>query len=416
MKIRRWLNHFTHRKAALVLALAFAACSEVQAADPLVSNVRSAQRAGTKLVDIYYDVADADGDRFAISVAVSTNGGASYDFPATTFTGDVGANITPGQNKRIVWNAGQDWPNKFSANLRFRVTASDSTVPPPPSGMVLIPAGSFQMGDTFNDSPDYWGERPVHTVYVSAFYMDRTEVTKALWDEVYQWAIGHGYSFDSAGSGKAANHPVHSIDWYDMVKWCNARSEKEGRTPAYYTSVAQVTVYRSGQVNVQNDWVKWNGGYRLPTEAEWEKAARGGASGKRFPWGDTITHSQANYYSYWESGHPYYAYDVSPTRDYHPTYATGGMPYTSPVGSFSSNGYGLYDMAGNVWEWCWDWYGSYSSGSQTDPRGPASGSYRVIRGGGWGDYAIHCRAADRYGLWPGYGDGLGFRSVLPPGQ
>ena len=151
LKIRRWLNHFTHRKAALVLALAFAACSDIQAADPFVSNVRSAQRAGTKLVDIYYDVADADGDRFAISVAVSTNGGASYDFPPPRSPATWARTSRRARTSASSGTPGQDWPNKFSANLRFRVTASDSTVPPPPSGMVLIPAGSFQMGDTFND-------------------------------------------------------------------------------------------------------------------------------------------------------------------------------------------------------------------------------------------------------------------------
>ena len=135
----------------------------------------------------------------------------------------------------------------------------------------------------------------MHTVYLSAFYMDRKEVTKALWDEVYSWAITHGYSFEYGAQGKAANHPAHSMTWYDAVKWCNARSEREGKVPAYYTDVGLTVRYRSGQVA---PYVNWSTGYRLPTEAEWEKAARGGASGQRFPWSDsdTIQHSRANYY------------------------------------------------------------------------------------------------------------------------
>ena len=291
----------------------------------------------------------------------------------------------------------------------YRVLALGTNSPVPP-GMALIPAGSFTMGNCMDPGEGYPDELPLHTVYVSAFYIDKYEVTKALWDGVYQWAITNGYSFDSGAQGKATNHPAHSLTWYDAVKWCNARSEKESRTPAYYTDAALSVRYRTGQVA---PYVNWSSGYRLPTEAEWEKAARGGLSGHRFPWGDTISESQANYYG--DTGN--YSYDLGP-NGYNATFATGGTPYTSPAGYFGANGYGLYDMAGNVWEWCWDWYGGYSSGSQTDPRGPASGSARVVRGGSWdGSFAYGCRAAYRSDYYPPYGyDGLGFRCVLPPGQ
>jgi formylglycine-generating enzyme required for sulfatase activity len=285
----------------------------------------------------------------------------------------------------------------------------------PPTNMALIPAGSFTMGNCMDTNEGFSDELPLHTVYVSAFYMDKYLVTKSLWDTVYQWAIAHSYTFDHVGSGKASTHPVQTIDWYDCVKWCNARSEMEGKTPAYYTDSGLSVQYRSGQAA---PYVNWGSGYRLPTEAEWEKAARGGASGQRFPWGNTISWSQANYCSFWSGGAPYYPYDVNATSGYDTMFNDGVYPYTSPVGYFAANGYGLYDMAGNVWQWCWDWYGSYSSGSLTDPRGPASGSYRVFRGGGWDDYAIICRSAFRYYYFnPTYsGSRLGFRSVLPAGQ
>ena len=266
-------------------------------------------------------------------------------------------------------------------------------------GFALIPAGSFQMGDAMGDG--YTSQLPVHTVNVSGFYMEKNLVTKAQWDGVYTWAVAHGYVFDNVGSGKAANHPVQTVNWYDCVKWCNARSEKDGLVPSYTVGG---TTYKTGQSSpVCNMGAS---GYRLPTEAEWEKAARGGLSGKRFPWGDTISRSQANYYGY--TG---YYYDHGP-NGYNPTYNDGVLPYTSPVGSFEANGYGLYDMAGNVWEWCWDWMGSYGSGEVSDPSGPASGLYRVVRGGSWPAYADRCGVANRFSYFPASGDGnFGFRVV-----
>jgi formylglycine-generating enzyme required for sulfatase activity len=399
-----------HRLPAALLAataLGLLAAASLPAAEG-ISNLRFSQRAGTNLVDIHYDLSTTATVPLYVAVTVSTNGGNSYDLPATHFSGDV-FGVTAGTNKWIVWEALRDWPDRFSTNVFLHLTVSD--VPP---GMAFIPAGPFTMGDTFGEGDS--SELPLHTNQISAFYIDKYEVTKALWDGVCQWAITNGYSFEDRVVGKATNHPACAVTWYDAVKWCNARSQKEGRTPAYYTSAAQTTVYRTGTNDVQTDWVKWSSGYRLPTEAEWEKAARGGASGQRFPWSGTnnITHSMANYCS--DAG---YAYDTSSTRGYHPTFATGSQPYTSPVGYFAANanGYGLYDMAGNVCEWCWDWYGSYSSGSQTDPRGPASGSSRVLRGGGWGYYAINCRSASRDACPPAGTDYFyGFRSVLPSGQ
>ena len=276
------------RLTALGLLLLSAAAGSLAIAAPTVSNVHAVQRAGTQLVDITYDLTNPGGSAVAVSVTVSTNGGANYTLPATLFTGAVGNPVTPGSGKQMTWDAGQDWPGHFSANVRFRVTADDQVAP---SGMVVIPAGSFTMGDSLDgDSSDL----PLHSVYVSAVYMDKYLVTYALWQQVYQWATSHGYSFDYSGSGKAASHPVQSIDWYDCVKWCNARSEMEGRTPAYYTDAGLSVRYRSGLVA---PFVNWQAGHRLPTEAEWEKAARGGLSGHRFPWGDTITEAQDNYYS-----------------------------------------------------------------------------------------------------------------------
>lgn len=302
-----------------------------------------------------------------------------------------------------------------SVPLVFRVVATLVIGPTgPPPGMVFVPAGTFVMGATTNVGHESTAdELPQHTLSIGGFHMDPREVTKAAWDDVATWALAHGYAFDNAGGGKDTNHPVQTVSWYDCVKWCNARSEREGRTPAYYTSAAltPADIYRTGQVSVATNWVRWDGGYRLPTEAEWERAARGGAADHRFSWTDSdeIQHARANYYST-----DTYTYDTSPTRNSHPTYATGATPYTSPVGSFLPNGYGLYDMTGNVMEWCWDWYSTtyYGSSPTSDPPGPDTGTDRVYRGGSWAGSAVYCRVAKRVRRPPdGTADNLGFRTV-----
>jgi len=291
---------------------------------------------------------------------------------------------------------------------------ASAIVSAPPAGMVLIPEGDFTMGDSSGDG--LTNAVSISTT-VSAFYMDVTEVTLSQWQVVQQWAtLVGGYTALAAGSGKDGDHPVQTVNWYDCVKWCNARSEREGKTPVYYTDDAQTLVYKTGEVDVTNAQVKWSAnGYRLPTEAEWEKAARGGLSGKRFPWGDTISQKQANY----EGATADFDYDDGPDG-YNLIGAVGGTaPATSPVGSFAANGYGLHDMAGNVWEWCWDWYSTPYAGG-TDPHGetgfdPSQG--RMLRGGLCDGRADFARCAYRIGINPGTEYNiLGFRAVLAPGQ
>jgi formylglycine-generating enzyme required for sulfatase activity/5-hydroxyisourate hydrolase-like protein (transthyretin family) len=276
-------------------------------------------------------------------------------------------------------------------------------------GFSLIPAGAFTMGNSVAEDTDIT-DAATSMVTLNAFYMGKYEVTKAEWNDVYTWAISNGYTDLSPGASRANDHPVHSISWYDMVKWCNARSEKEGLKPVYYTDDIQMTIYKTGNLYLTNSQVKWGAnGYRLPTEAEWEKAARGGLSGKRFPWGDTISHSQANYYASSSDN-----YDLSGSvNNHHPTYATGDYQYTSPVGSLAANGYGLYDMAGNVDEWCWNKYQYFTSERQTNPRGDDRGDgSMVFRGGNWQSSARYVRLADRPRAGPDYKDDtLGFRVV-----
>ena len=249
-----------------------------------------------------------------------------------------------------------------------------------PPGMVLIPAGSFTIGNyilnnfynTATNDPDITIANPTN-VYVSAFYMDVNLVSSNQWAAVYSYATSNGYTFHACeghqSGAKAGNNPVLTVDWYDCVKWCNARSQQAGLTPVYFTDAGMTQIYTNGETDaIYPNWAST--GYRLPTEAEWEKAARGGLVGNRFPWGNIITESQANYNAF-PAG---YSYHLGPYSGNNTNYDSG-YAYTSPVGSFAPNGYGLYDMAGNVFEWCWDWYAAppYPAGSAylggADPSG-----------------------------------------------
>lgn len=283
-----------------------------------------------------------------------------------------------------------------------------------PDDMVSIPGGAFQMGDSLYEGSPI--ELPVHTVTLDSFFMGKYPITNGQYAAflnsvfsqglisivsgvVYQADSGTSYPYCDTyasvtssqieyidgffsvrrKSGRSMeNDPIVGVSWFGAAAYCNWRSEQEDKEPCY-------------------DLLTWNcdfskNGYRLPTEAQWEYAARGGLVGKRFPWGDLITHRQANYFS-----SSVYTYDVSSTRYYHPTWNDGTIPYTFPVGSYAANDYGLYDMAGNVWQWCNDWYIDYTAQPQINPTGPKTGSSRVLRGGSWGGNASLCRVVYRNG-------------------
>lgn len=272
--------------------------------------------------------------------------------------------------------------------------------------------GVFVMGDTL----DGLRNALPHGVRLDAFMIGTHEVTLEQWDKVVRWGSQHGYSDLPQGTGKGETHPVYQVAWIEVVKWCNARSEMEGLTPCYYTDQEHHEVLRVGVTDIPHHHVNWQAeGYRLPTEAEWEMAARGGVSSRRFPWGDVITHELANY-----AGAPDLEYDHCQSEGNAPEFADS-LPYTAPVGSFPANGLGLYDMAGNVAEWCWDAYdpnygshdGSLPALTQ-NPRGSQNGTTCIARGGSWRHTAAEARCASRFEL-PGdpqlY---VGFRIVRKP--
>ena len=208
----------------------------------------------------------------------------------------------------------------------------------------------------------------VSSVEIAPFFMGETEVTWKDWNAVLIWAKLNGYEFTNDGKGFSDNHPAVDLSWHDAVKWCNAKSEKEGVTPCYRIDDL---LYRNGENNsVICDWTA--DGYRLPTEAEWEKAARGGLVGKEYPNGNFLSKNEANFEG----------------------------DRAIEVKSCLPNGYGLYDIAGNVSEWCWDWFSISDTIVTKNPRGPVFGETRVVRGGGWDDSFLCCRVTFRYGSTP----------------
>jgi len=247
----------------------------------------------------------------------------------------------------IIIGCGEDSENNEISDTGGEIIWQKDNAP-----MVLIPAGEFEMGDhhgeihfTFDDA-----SLPVHNVYLDAFYIDKYEVTNARY---LKFMEDTGYNAPKYWDNPDFNipaQPVVGVTWFDAQEYC-----------------------------------KW-AGKRLPTEAEWEKAARGGLIGKRYPWGDEEPDGTKCNFA-----------DKNTDLDWSNKYVDDGYQYTAQVGNYSPNGYGLYDIAGNVWEWCADWYDSnyYSYSPDKNPTGPASGEYRVARGGSWYNESSHLLTADR---------------------
>ena len=289
---------------------------------------------------------------------------------------------------------------------------SIALTPAPSPGSMLremsrIPAGWFTQGD----NGGVQDTKPSHPAWVPGFEMDRYEVTRADWENVVTWASTHGYDIPLALQyTTTADEPAVAISWYNAVKWCNARSEMEGRIPIYHSDTTGLAVYRSGQIDLTNAHVNWSGnGYRLPTESEWERASRGGIENQPYPWGAANADYRANHWNY-----ELYL-GVAPSQDF---------PYLMSVGSFDGtqlgetfdtvNSYGLYDMVGNAWEWTWDRMHTYSADPQINPRGPDTGSFRVQRGGSWWNYVDQSTNFQRLAFPPNGTDDYGmngFRCV-----
>jgi formylglycine-generating enzyme required for sulfatase activity len=273
--------------------------------------------------------------------------------------------------------------------------------------MCRIPAGWFTRGDNGGVQTS----APTHSSWVAGFDMDRFEVTRGDWETVATWAAAHGYDLPvTLGFDIPANHPALAVNWFNAVKWCNARSEMEGRTPIYHTDSAGLVIYRSGQPQLTSAHVNWTGnGYRLPTEAEWERASRGGIENQPYPWGSADCLLRANHWEYSEligrapSGTPPYTQRVG--------FFDGTQPGGAPA---AVNAYGLYDMVGSVWEWTWDRMDNYTSESQLAPRGPDAGDARVLRGGCWIEPLSQATNSQRLAFPPG-GDDInganGFRCL-----
>ncbi|MDO5587711.1 MAG: formylglycine-generating enzyme family protein [Bacteroidales bacterium] len=327
----------------LLLSVFSAVCSFGQT----VSNVDAYQEGKNIIITYETDKAGSVGD-----VYCSTDGGRTWGEPLRQVTGDVNKQVQAGSH-RIVWDVLSEREKLAGANICFKVEVNSGrfTVNGVSFEMVRVEGGTFRMGATSEQEDEADSdEKPVHSVTLSSYYIGKTEVTQALWQAV----------MGSNPSGfEGSNLPVECVSWNDCQEFIQKLNRLTGRN------------------------------FRLPTEAEWEFACRGGNNSRGYKYSGSNNLGSVAWY-----------------RD-----NSGGQ--THPVATKAPNELGIFDMSGNVWEWCSDWFANYTANSQTNPTGPLSGSFRVFRGGDRLDIAGYCRSSPRNCNNPSYRyKNLGLRLAL----
>jgi len=351
---------------------------------PVVTNVVATQRADTKLVDIYYDAFDDDGDLLEVRVEISHSAGTTYSVPAYALTGDIGRDVVPGTNKQIVWDAGVDWDGEYSDIMRVKVIVSDGKGLPGLEWGHEVPSGGFLMGQDsgtegigparhVNIPWSYWLSKYEITIQQYVDYLNMALITGDVWRN----GTSSIKATDGAYEGVPANAVLVNLSSSRDILWdLNSLEVLDDRT----NFPVNVTWY--GAIAFAQHY-----GYDLPTEAEWEKAARGPdhdglEEHQIYPWGDTLSNFNANY---WGSGDPYETGSESYRRATPIGYYDGNQ---IPLGPDMATGYALYDMAGNMWEWLRSKLVSTVESypqieSLTNAIHELNSGNRVLRGGGW---------------------------------